>query len=134
MNVLTITGNLGKDVKVNNVGGSAVANFSVAAKAGYGDKEQTIWVDCALWGKQAESRLIDYLKKGQQVAVSGEMGTRVYEGKTYITMRVNSITLVGGRNDSQQQAQQPQQQQQAPQQSAPNYASAPDMDADSIPF
>lgn len=132
MNVLTITGNLGKDVKVNNVGGSAVADFSVAAKAGYGDKEQTIWVDCALWGKQAESRLIDYLKKGQQVAVSGEMGTRDYEGKTYITMRVNSITLVGGRNDSQQQqAQQPQQQ--APQQSAPNYASAPDMD-DSIPF
>ena len=135
MNVLTITGNLGKDVKVNNVGGSAVANFSVAAKAGYGDKEQTIWVDCALWGKQAESRLIDYLKKGQQVAVSGEMGTRDYDGKTYITMRVNSITLVGGRNDSQQQqAQQPQQQQQAPQQSAPNYASAPDMGVDSIPF
>lgn len=134
MNVLTITGNLGKDVKVNNVGGSAVANFSVAAKAGYGDKEQTFWVDCALWGKQAESRLIDYLKKGQQVAVSGEMGTRDYEGKTYITMRVNSITLTGGRNESQpQQAQQPQQQQQAPQQSAPNYASAPDMD-DSIPF
>lgn len=134
MNVLTVTGNLGKDVKVNNVGGSAVANFSVAAKAGYGDKEQTIWVDCELWGKQAESRLIDYLKKGQQVAVSGEMGTRDYEGKTYITMRVNTITLVGGRNDSQpQQMQQPQQQQQAPQQSAPNYASAPDMD-DSIPF
>lgn len=135
MNVLTITGNLGKDVKVNNVGGSAVANFSVAAKAGYGDKEQTIWVDCALWGKQAESRLIDYLKKGQQVAVSGEMGTRDYEGKTYITMRVNSITLVGGRNDSQQQAQQQQvQQQQAPQQIAPNYASAPDIDVDDIPF
>ena len=133
MNVLTITGNLGKDVKVNNVGGSAVANFSVAAKAGYGDKEQTIWVDCALWGKQAESRLIDYLKKGQQVAVSGEMGARDYEGKTYITMRVNSITLVGGRNDSQQQAPQ-QQAPQVPQQSAPNYASAPDMDVDSIPF
>lgn len=133
MNVLTITGNLGKDVKVNNVGGSAVANFSVAAKAGYGDKEQTIWVDCALWGKQAESRLIDYLKKGQQVAVSGEMGTRDYDGKTYITMRVNSISLVGGRqNNEVQQAQQPQQQ--APQQSAPSYASAPDMDVDSIPF
>lgn len=132
MNVLTITGNLGKDVKVNNVGGSAVASFSVAAKAGYGDKEQTIWVDCALWGKQAESRLIDYLKKGQQVVVSGEMGTRDYEGKTYVTMRVNTITLVGGRNDSQPQAQQPQQQ--APQQSAPNYASAPDMGVDSIPF
>ena len=124
MNVLTITGNLGKDVKVNNVSGSAVANFSVAAKTGYGDKEQTIWVDCALWGRQAESRLIDYLKKGQQVAVSGEMGTRDYEGKTYITMRVNSITLVGGRNDSQQQ---PQQQQN------PYQGGGVDMD-DDIPF
>ena len=112
MNVLTITGNLGKDCRKGDVGGTSVLNFSVAMKSGFGDKAVTIWVDCALWGKQAESRLSDYLLKGQQVAVSGEMGTREHDGKTYITMRVNSIDLIGGKSDNQGQ----QQQQSAPQQ------------------
>jgi len=111
MNVLSLTGNLGKDCRVGQVGNTSVANFSVAMTSGWGDKKQTIWVDCALWGKQAESALVDYLKKGQQVAVSGEMGTREHDGKTYITMRVNSIDLIGGKSDNQGQ----QQQQSAPQ-------------------
>lgn len=100
MNVLTVTGNLGKDCRIGNAGGSAVCNFNVAVKSGYGDNEQTLWVDCALWGKQAESRLPDYLKKGQQVAVSGELGTREHDGKTYLTMRVSSIDLIGKREDN----------------------------------
>lgn len=133
MNVLTVFGNLGSDVRTNNVGGTAVANFSVAVKSGYGDNEKTIWVDCSLWGKRAESGLIDYLKKGQQVVVSGEMGTREYDGKTYITMRVNEVSLAGGRSNGQQA--QPAQPVQQTQQGAThgNYASAPDID-DDIPF
>ena len=95
MNQLIVIGNLGKDAKANTVSGTSVLNFSVAAKSGYGDKAQTIWIDCALWGKQAEGKLADYLKKGIQVGVSGEMGTREHEGKTYITMRVDKITLCG---------------------------------------
>ena len=117
MNVLTVTGNLGRDAKVSSTGGSSVANFSVAAKSGYGDREQTIWIDCALWGQRAEGKLVDYLKKGQQVCVSGEMGTREHEGKTYITMRVDKLTLCGGRDGSGAQTgeQAPQQRQQRPQ-------------------
>ena len=102
MNVWNITGNLGKDCRIGNAGGTAVVNFSVAVKSGWGDKSQTIWVDCALWGKQAESRISEYLLKGQQVAVSGEMGAREHEGKTYITMRVGNIDLIGGRSEDQQ--------------------------------
>jgi single-strand DNA-binding protein len=99
MNVYTFTGNLGKDCRVGEAGGTAVVNFAVAVKSGWGDKQQTLWIDCALWGKQAESKLKDYLLKGQQVAVSGELGTREHEGKTYLTLRVNSIDPVGGKAD-----------------------------------
>lgn len=121
MNVLTISGNIGRDAEVRNAGGTQVAGFSLAMKSGFGDKAQTIWVDCSLWGKQAESGLVQYLKKGQFVVVTGEMGTREHEGKTYITLRVNGVTL-GGKQDSQGQApqqsqqRQPQQPQQQPQQ------------------
>ena len=132
MNVFTCTGNLGKDCEVKNFSGSAVANFSVAFKAGFGDKAQSIWLDCALWGKQAESKLTEYLVKGQSVAVSGELGSREHNGKTYLTLRVSSISLVGGKSEGQAPRQPPpeaQPQAQPPVSGEPNF----DFD-DDIPF
>lgn len=114
MNVFCFTGNLGKDCRTGLAGSSTVCNFPVAVKSGFGQNEQTIWVDCALWGARAEGRLPDHLVKGQQVAVSGELGTREHEGKTYLTCRVSDVTLVGGKPGGQQApAQQPQPQAQA---------------------
>ena len=131
MNVFTFTGNIGKDCEVKSFGGSSVCNFTVAAKSGFGDKAQTIWLDCALWGKQAESGLVQYLIKGQQVAVSGELGSREHNGKTYLTLRTNNISLVGGKSEGAPAApakpSQPAQQQ--PAQKEPDF----DFD-DDIPF
>lgn len=120
MNVLTFSGNLGRDCRLSQTqSGTAVVGFAVAMKSGYGDNEQTVWVDCSLFGNRANS-LAPYLLKGQQVVASGEMGTREHEGKTYVTLRCNDVTLVGGKP-----AQQAPQQgyQQAPQQ--PQRAPAP---------
>ena len=128
MNNFSFTGNLGKDCRTGNVSGSAVVNFAVAVKSGWGDKAQTLWIDCALWGKQAESRLSEYLLKGQQVAVSGELGSREHDGKTYLTCRVNSVDLVGGKSDTPA----PQQPAQATQ-AAPASSGTSDFD-DDIPF
>lgn len=117
MNVLVVSGNIGKDAVVRKAGEQSVAGFSLAMKSGYGEKAQTIWLDCSLWGKQAESGLVQYLKKGQFVVLSGELGTREHEGKTYLTLRVNDVTLGGKSEQSNQQPQQqPQRQAQPPQQ------------------
>ena len=124
MNVFSFTGNLGKDCRRGNAGSTAVVNFSVAVKSGFGDNEQTMWVDVALWGKQAESKLPDYLLKGQSVAVSGELGLREHEGKTYVTCRANSVNLVGGKKDADQQS--------AQNRTAP--APAPAFDDSDVPF
>ena len=131
MNIFSFTGNLGKDCRVGKAGNSTVCNFNVAVKSGFGNNEQTLWVDCALWGKQAESKLPEYLLKGQKVAVSGELGQREHEGKMYLTCNVNSIDLTGDKGSTQAQ---PAPQQQAPeQQNKP--MSEPDFDFDSdIPF
>ena len=130
MNVFSFTGNLGKDCRVGT-GQTAMVSFGVGVKSGWGDKAQTIWIDCTLWGKQAESRLSEFLVKGQQVAVSGELGTREHEGKTYLTCRVSTIDLVGGKRDEHPQAQ-------AARQPAPRQASQPapqeDYFSDDVPF
>ena len=102
LNVFTFSGNLGNDCRKGNAGGTAVVNFSVPCKSGYGQNEQTVWVECALWGKRAEGKMPEYLLKGRKVTVSGELGTREHDGKTYITCRVSSLDLGsdGGSGDS----------------------------------
>lgn len=147
MNVFTFSGNLGNDCRIGNAGGTPVCNFSVAVKSGFGQNEQSIWIDCALWGKRAEGGLPGYLIKGQKVMVSGELGTREHDGKTYLTCRVNEIDLAGGKNEGGQGGQVGQgvgQQQgyQAPQQNQQNQQpqgygqqeSAPGNFVDDIPF
>lgn len=132
MNVFSATGNLGKDCRKGNAGNTAVLNFSIGVKSGFGDKEQTLWLDCAIFGKQAESKLGDYLVKGQQVAVSGELGTRTHEDKLYLTLKVNSIDLVGGKKDGNSSPAPQQQSRPAPQQS--QQAAPPDDFDQDIPF
>lgn len=127
MNVFTFSGFLGGDCR-KGAGQTAVVNFSVGVKSGYGEKEQTVWVDVALWGKQAEGKLSDYLNKGQQVEVSGELGTREHNGKTYITCRANGVGLLGKKDGGSSPAPQ-QQSRPAPQQAEP----ADDFSED-IPF
>lgn len=109
MNLFVFTGNLGKDCRTGNVNGTAVVNFSVAVKSGYGDKEQTVWVECALWGKKAEGRLPEFLLKGQQVAISGELSLRTYQSddgtqKTSLACRVNDLDLIGAKQQPDIQA------------------------------
>lgn len=135
MNVFTFSGNLGRDCRVGNAGGTAVVNFAVACKSGYGDNEQTLWIDCALWGKQAESKLPNYLLKGKKVMVSGELGTREHDGKTYLTCRVNSIDLAGEAGGQQPQRAAPQSgvNAQQPNPQAQPSANTNDFD-DDIPF
>lgn len=46
-------------------------------------------------GKRGEA-LASHLTKGTAVAVSGDLGRREHEGKTYLTVRVDQVTLLGG--------------------------------------
>ena len=116
MNSWNFTGNLGQDCRVGNVGGTPVVNFSVASTSGFGDKKVTTWVDCALWGNRGTA-LQSYLTKGQKVAITGEHSTREHDGKTYTTCRVDNVTLIGDKQDNQQNNQsyqQPSNNQQTP--------------------
>lgn len=140
MNLFTFTGNLGKDAEVKYLAnGNAICDFSVAVKSGYGDKEKTNWVRCAMFGKKAEGQLPTYLVKGTQVAISGELELQEWEGQNgkgaALSVKVDNIDLIGGKPQGQSQAPQqqggyaPQQQQQpqggyqqqAPQQGQPVY-------------
>ena len=96
MKNVTIAGRIGRSAELRRTqGGDAVASFSVAVDDRTGKDKATVWFDCSVWGKRAES-LTQYLTKGTAVAVSGELGTREHNGKTYLTVRVNDVTMLGG--------------------------------------
>jgi single-strand DNA-binding protein len=111
-NVFSFTGTVGRDAEVRYLpSGQAVLNVTVANNIGFGDKQQTLWIRCAVWGKRAEGQLQNYLKKGQQVFVSGELSQSEYRAqdgstKTNLELNANIIDLVGKRNESNQPPQQ----------------------------
>jgi single-strand DNA-binding protein len=98
MKNITIAGRIGKDAETRNTQqGDQVTSFTVAVDEGFGDKKRTLWFDCSLWGKRGE-KLAGYLTKGSSVTVTGDLSTREYEGKTYLTIRANDLALQGGRD------------------------------------
>lgn len=95
MKALTIAGRVTKDATTRDAGSDRVTGFSVAVDDRSGKEKSTLFFDCSLWGKRGET-LAQYLTKGSSVTVAGDLGTREYEGKTYLTLRVNDVTLQGG--------------------------------------
>lgn len=109
MNVWSFTARLARDAEVEfTQSGDAVTNFSSAVDSGFGDKKKTTWVNCVMWGKRGES-VAPYLTKGAQVAVTGEVTNREYTDKdgnkrTSLELRVNDVTLVGGKSEEKEYA------------------------------
>ena len=96
MKSITIAGNIGKDAQTRTTqGGDKVTSWTVAVEERQGQDKRTIWFDCNLWGARGE-KLAEYLTKGGKVAVSGDLSTREHDGKTYLTIRADQVTLMGG--------------------------------------
>lgn len=106
MKSIAIAGNIGKDAVTRSTqNGDKVTGWSVAVEERNGQEKRTLWFDVSLWGKRGEA-LAQYLTKGTRVGVSGELSTREHEGRTYLTIRANEVTLLGGgqQSDTSQQS------------------------------
>ena len=109
MNSWNFTGNLGRDCDTRHTAaGDAVVSFSVGVKAGFGDKATTTWANCAMFGKRGEA-VAQYLKKGTLVGIVGEVNLREYQDKEgqkrySLDVRVNDLTLLGGKSDRSESA------------------------------
>lgn len=104
INVCTFSGRLGRDSEVKYIpSGTAVLEFSLAVDTGFGDKKTSFWLKCAMFGDRGQ-KLSQYLLKGKQVIVSGELSPREYQAgdgttKVSLELRVNAVELVGGKQD-----------------------------------
>ena len=137
MNSWNFTGNLGNDCEQRYTqSGDSVVSFSVGVKSGFGDKATTTWAKCAIFGKRGES-VAPYLKKGTLVGISGEVNNREYQDKEgqkrySLDVRVNDLTLLGGKSDRSESA--PIQPKQEPRNAQGAQGGAFDDMSDDIPF
>ena len=88
--VITISGNVGKDAELRTVRDSQVLGFNVGVKNGFGRDAGSVWYRCSLWGKAAEV-FADSIKKGTKVFITGDLTHDEYEGKPQYNVRVGSI-------------------------------------------
>jgi single-strand DNA-binding protein len=76
MNQVILTGRLTKDPELRTTtSDKQVASFTLAVDK-YG--EGADFINCIVWGKQAEN-LCKYQEKGSQIGLSGRIQTRSYE-------------------------------------------------------
>lgn len=104
VNHVILIGRLTRDAELKYTsGGMAVCKFSIAVNKRRKQGEQ--WVDEAnffdivLWGKSGET-LNQYLVKGKQVAVEGELHQNRWEqdgqSRSKIEINANNVQLLGG--------------------------------------
>ena len=112
INHVVLVGRLTRDAELKYTNtGTAIGKFSIAVnrRKRSGDQwtDEVSYFDIVLWGKTAEA-LNQYLQKGKQIAVSGELRQNRWEqdgqNRSKVEIIANNVQLLGGsggRNDGQ---------------------------------
>ena len=90
INRVVLTGRLTKDLELRATpSGASVTSFTVAVD-GLNKDQETSFIECVAWNKQAEF-LTTYCKKGSLVAVEGRLQKRSYDRKDGTTAYVTEV-------------------------------------------
>ncbi|WP_195428338.1 single-stranded DNA-binding protein [Clostridium sp. D46t1_190503_E9] len=105
MNKVILLGRLTKDPELNHAAGTgkAVVRFTLAVTRPF-KKDETDFINCIAFGKTGET-IAQYLTKGRQLAVTGNIRTGSYDAKDgtkrYTTdIVVDSFEFIGGNQNN----------------------------------
>lgn len=100
LNSCSFTGRVTKDAVVESVGvkGTMITKFSIANNTGFGQYAKANFFNVQVWGK-AGAAISQYLTKGKQVAVTGQLENQKWTGKDGLehdswTLTCQSVTLL----------------------------------------
>jgi len=102
VNKVILVGRLGKDPVLRGADPEKpFATFTIATDYGYGEKRETEWTNCIVFGKGA-TYMCDKGQKGSTVLVEGRLRTRTYEDKEGISRKstevvVDNSSVIDGR-------------------------------------
>jgi len=103
LNRTSLIGHLGKDAQIVNLEKGSFVSFTLAVNTSYTNKqgekvERTEWFSCSY----PHVKIADYLKKGQQVYLEGQIGKRAYlskegQAEAELTLWVNNLEFLGSK-------------------------------------
>jgi single-strand DNA-binding protein len=104
MNLVILKGHLTRDPELKTTtSGVSVCDVGLAVNKRFQNRageviEKTLFVDCTVWGKQAES-LAKYMGKGSPVIIEGALQLEQWENerkekRQKITVRANSVEFL----------------------------------------
>ena len=107
-NQVILLGNLTRDVELRHTpSNQAVANIGLAMNRQFQTKdgerrEETTFVDCEAWGRQAEV-MAQYLSKGRPVFIQGRLKLDTWQdqqgqNRSKLKVVVENFQFVGGRD------------------------------------
>lgn len=109
LNKVILMGNLTRDIELRPVGDTQVGNIGLAVNrrfrsASGEDREETTFIDCETWGKQAEI-MARYLSKGRPVLIEGRLKLDTWQDKeggnrSKLKVVVENFQFVDSRSDS----------------------------------
>ncbi len=98
LNQVVLVGRMTRDPELKDVGDKQVANFSIAVDRSF-NKDETDFIDCAVWQKQAEN-VCKYTGKGSLVAVVGELRIdRPEKGKQYAKINCSNVRFLSKKQE-----------------------------------
>ena len=113
MNLITLTGNLGRDWEQANAS-MTIAKNSLAVRRDFKNKQtgdyDTDWIPLTAFSKTAET-LMQYTSKGSKILIVGKLQTNNYTDKngnkrTSYDVIVDRFEFLDSKGDNQQQSQQ----------------------------
>lgn len=105
MNKVILLGRIGKDLELRYTNsGTAVASTSMATSKKIKGEQITQWHRLIFWGTQAET-VTQYVKKGDQLAIEGEIEYRSYQdrdgnNRDITEIRVTGFDFIGGKGEA----------------------------------
>lgn len=103
MNTVIIIGRTTTDIELKTTtSGKSVTQFTLAVPKNF-KKDEANFIPVVFWGQQAEA-LSKYVKKGQQIAIQGELTSRKYEvdgnKRTAYEVVGSNFSFCGAKNNS----------------------------------
>lgn len=108
MNTLNIIGGLTRDPELSfTKNQKPFTKFSIGFQTGWGDNKKSNYLDCVVWGKQAEV-LSQYFRKGSRIGLTGEINQEQWESngqkRSKIVLVVRDFDFIDKKSDNQQQS------------------------------
>ena len=108
LNIVSLIGRLTRDPELKTIGsGTSLCKISIANNRSYtsgGEKREEVnYFNATAWGKRAEV-LAQYARKGSQLAISGSLKQRTWDGtdgkkQSAIDITIEDFQFLGGKRE-----------------------------------